>query len=443
MRHHGDCHGYGLDRAIALTVAIPAGILAAIYLSEYANPPLRRLLKPALEAIAGIPTIVLGYFALLVVTPLLKQILPGVTTYNALSAGLVVGVLITPIISSLSEEAIAAVPPSLKQGAYAIGFTRREVIQRIVLPAAFPGIMAAITLAASRALGETMIAAIAAGQIPVLTLNPLTAMESMTTFIIQVSLGDVSWDSFIFHVVFTVGLVLFLMTLALNWFGHWLIRRHRRQMQGFTIPNAEPLVLETTELAVVRSNPDITLPTPSAFTPTLHQRDWVDRGFHSLAMLAAGFGVLVLGVLLVITLRQGFPYLNWHFLTHLSSRKPEDAGIFAALVGTGWLMVLTACLALPIGLGTAIYLEEYVPPTIANTLLEIHIANLAAIPSILYGLLGLALFARAWEPLTGGFSLLSAAFVLTVIILPFLVTATRTALRRCQSIVVRLDMRWV
>jgi phosphate transport system permease protein len=137
----------------------------------------------------------------------------------------------------------------------------------------------------------------------------------------------------------------------------------------------------------------------------------------------------VLGVLLVMTMQQGFLYLNWHFFTNLSSRNPNEAGIYAALVGTVWLMVLTAGLALPISIGTAIYLEEYVPQTIANTLLEIHIANLAAIPSILYGLLGLALFARAWKPLTGGYSLLSAAFVLAVIILPFLITATRTALR--------------
>lgn len=412
---------------IALIVAVPLGILAAIYLSEYAHPRMRQVLKPTLEAIAGIPTIVFGYFALLVVTPFLRLLIPALGTFNALSAGLVTGILITPLISSISEDAIEAVPHSLRQGAYAIGFTQREVIHRIILPVAFPGIMAAITLAASRALGETMIAAIAAGQTPVLTLNPLTSMETMTAFIVHVSLGDVSWNSFVFRAVFTVGLVLFLLTLSLNWLGHWLIRRHRRQMQGFTIPNAESSVSRTpTELPTARSSlPPLT----AAFPDTLEQRDRLDGLFHGSSLIAAWVGLGVLGVLLVVLVQQGLPYLNWHFLSNFSSRNAEDAGIYAALVGTTWVMGLTACLAVPIGLGTAIYLEEYVPPSIVSDLLEIHIANLAAIPSILYGLLGLALFARAWKPFTGGYSLLSAAFVLAVIVLPFLIIATRTALR--------------
>jgi len=220
-----------LVTVIALAVALPVGLLAAIYLSEYASERARRVLKPALEVLAGIPTVVYGYFALLFVTPLLKRFIPSIAGFNALSAGLVMGVMIIPTVASLSEDALYAVPRSLREGAYALGATRREVVTGVVVPAALSGIVAAFILAVSRAIGETMIVTIAAGQNPRLTLNPLVPVETMTAYIVQVSLGDTPAGSLEFRTIFAVGMTLFLMTLALNLLSHWFVRRYRERYE--------------------------------------------------------------------------------------------------------------------------------------------------------------------------------------------------------------------
>jgi phosphate transport system permease protein len=220
-----------LITAIALIVAVPTGLLAAIYLSEYASEKVRKAIKPALEVLAGVPTVVYGYFALLFVTPFLQSALEPLgirlSGFNALSAGLVMGVMIIPTIASLSEDAIYAVPRSLREGAYAMGATRREVITGVVLPAALSGIVAAFILAVSRAIGETMIVAIAAGQNPRLTLDPTVPVQTMTSFIVQVSLGDTPTGSLAFKTIFAVGMTLFLMTLGLNVVSHYIVKRYR------------------------------------------------------------------------------------------------------------------------------------------------------------------------------------------------------------------------
>ncbi len=216
-----------MTSAIALCVALSLGLLSAICLSEYASPELRRWLKPALEVLAGVPSVVYGYFALLFVTPLLQQFVPGLEAFNALSAGLVMGIAVTPLVASLSEDAIYAVPQSLRQGAYALGATKRETILKIVLPAALSGIVAACILAVSRAIGETMIVTIAAGQNPRLTLDPRVPVATMTAFIAQVSLGDTPVTSLAYKTIFAVGMTLFLITLTLNIFSFWFVRRFR------------------------------------------------------------------------------------------------------------------------------------------------------------------------------------------------------------------------
>lgn len=415
--------------AIATFVAVPIGLLAAIYLAEYAPQQVRRILKPALETLSGIPTIVYGYFAVLLVTPLLQQFIPNLGGFNALSAGLVTGILITPIVSSISEDAIENVPMELREGGYSLGFTKRENILRVILPIAFPGIVAAITLAVSRALGETMIASIAAGQNPNLTLNPLVPVESITAFIIQVSLGDVPANSFLFHTLFTVGFVLFLLTFSLNWLGHWLVHRHEQMMKGLSIPSVEVESDSFIESSHAIASLNFPLDTHLSFEKALTRRQRYDRLFLSLTLCATLVGAIVLVVLLVSVLLRGIPVLDVSFLTSFASRNPEDAGIYAALAGTLWLLVLTAAIAFPIGVGAAIYLEEYLPRNTLNHILEIHLANLAAVPSIIYGLLGLALFARVLQPITGGRSLLSAALVLSSIVLPLVIITTRGALR--------------
>jgi phosphate transport system permease protein len=217
-----------LTTVVAIAFAVPVGLLAAIFLSEYASVRLRRWLKPALEVLAGVPTVVYGYFALTFVTPFLQGALfPSLQIFNALSAGLVMGVMIIPTVASVSEDAIYAVPRSLREGAYALGATRREVATRIVMPAALSGIVASIILGISRAVGETMIVAIAAGNLANLTLNPLQSVQTMTAFIVQVASGDTATGTLTFDTIFAVGMTLFVMTLILNLISYWFVRRYR------------------------------------------------------------------------------------------------------------------------------------------------------------------------------------------------------------------------
>jgi phosphate transport system permease protein len=223
--------GTALVSGIAMAVALPAGLLSAIYLSEYAPPGVRRVVKPILEVLAGVPTVVYGYFALLFVTPLLQNFLPGLAGFNALSPGIVMGIMILPLVSSLSEDALHSVPNGLREGAYALGATRMQATVRVVVPAALSGISAAAILAVSRAIGETMIVAVAAGQQPRLTLNPLVPIETMTAFIVQVSMGDTPAGTIEYRTIFAVGMLLFLGTFALNLFSNWLRNRFREEYQ--------------------------------------------------------------------------------------------------------------------------------------------------------------------------------------------------------------------
>jgi phosphate transport system permease protein len=221
--------GTAIVSVVAMSVALPMGLLSAIYLSEYAPARIRRLVKPTLEILAGVPTVVYGYFALMFVTPLLQRYIPGLAGFNALSPGIVMGIMILPLVSSLSEDAMRAVPQGLREGAYALGATRMQTALRVVVPAAFSGITAAFILAVSRAVGETMIVAIAAGQQPRLTANPFVPIETMTAYIVQVSLGDTPQGTLEYRTIFAVGMLLFLMTLALNLVSTWLRERLRQE----------------------------------------------------------------------------------------------------------------------------------------------------------------------------------------------------------------------
>ena len=215
--------------AIAMALAIPVGLATAIFLSEYASTRVRNVMKPLLEVLAGIPTVVLGYFALTFVTPLLRNIFGDevVKIYNMLSAGLVVGILNIPMVASLSEDALHAVPNSLRQAAYGLGATKRETSTKIVFPAALSGIAAALVVAMSRAVGETMIVALAAGAGPNLTLNPFQSAETMTGYMVRISGGDLSYGSVDYQSIFAIGLVVFLLTLLLNIISQRVVRRFR------------------------------------------------------------------------------------------------------------------------------------------------------------------------------------------------------------------------
>jgi phosphate transport system permease protein len=218
-----------MTSAVAMLVALPLGLSVAIYLSEYASDRARGVLKPVLEVLAGIPTVVYGYFALTFMTPLLRSLLgPDVVEiYNTASAGIVMGILILPLVSSMSEDALSAVPDSLRQAAYGLGATRLETAIQVVVPAALSGITAAFIIAISRAIGETMIVALAAGAGPAFTLNPFKAAETMTGHIVRISGGDISYDSIDYNSIFAIGLMLFLVTLGLNVISQWIVRRYR------------------------------------------------------------------------------------------------------------------------------------------------------------------------------------------------------------------------
>jgi len=218
-----------LITVIACLVAIPIGLASAIYLSEYAPAKVRKVIKPILEVLAGVPTIVYGYFALSIVTPVIQWIFPSAGIFNALSAGIVVGIMIIPMVSSLSEDAMSAVPRSLRDGAYALGATRFEVALKIVVPAALSGIVASAVLAFSRAIGETMIVTLAAGSTPNMTFNPLDSIQTMTAYIVQVSLGDTPHGSIEYGSIFAVGMTLFVITFLLNILAQYVARRFREE----------------------------------------------------------------------------------------------------------------------------------------------------------------------------------------------------------------------
>ena len=216
-----------VSSAVALSLAIPVGTVIAMYISEFAPFKLREAAKPILELLAAIPTVVYGYFAFLVVTPLLQHIIPSLPGFNLLSAGLVMGIMIIPYVSSLSEDAMRAVPMHLREGSYAMGATRSQTAWKVVTPAAFSGLAAAYILAISRAVGETMVVALAAGMQPNLTWNPLDPAATMTAYIVQVSQGDLPHGSIGYQSIFAVGLTLLLITLCFNILGFWLRKRYR------------------------------------------------------------------------------------------------------------------------------------------------------------------------------------------------------------------------
>ncbi|MBI4377500.1 MAG: phosphate ABC transporter permease subunit PstC [Nitrospinae bacterium] len=219
--------GTFLTTIIAMAVSLPVGLISAVYLSEYSSKRVRTTIKPGLEILAAVPSVVYGYFALLFVTPVLQRFIPELSGFNSLSAGIVMGIMIIPIISSLSEDALYAVPMSLREGALALGATRFQVALKVVLPAAISGVISSFILGISRAVGETMVVAIAAGQQPRLTLNPLVPVETVTSYIVQVSLGDTPTGTLEYRTIFAVGMSLFVVTFVLNIMSFFLKKSFR------------------------------------------------------------------------------------------------------------------------------------------------------------------------------------------------------------------------
>ncbi len=216
-----------LTTAIALIVALPLGLTVTVYLSEYAPHKVREVIKPILELLAAVPTVVYGYFALLFLTPILQKFIPDLSGFNALSPGIIMGIMIIPYVSSVSEDAMKAVPMHIREGSYAMGATKLQTAFKVVIPSAFSGIAAAFIIGISRAVGETMVVAIAAGMLPTFTVNPLEPVQTLTGYIVQVSLGDVPHGTLEYKTIFAAGITLFLITLVFNIIGFWLRKRIR------------------------------------------------------------------------------------------------------------------------------------------------------------------------------------------------------------------------
>ncbi|MFP3918951.1 phosphate ABC transporter permease subunit PstC [Lysinibacillus telephonicus] len=214
---------------IAALVAVPLGIAAAIYLSEYASDKARRIIKPILEVLAGVPTIVYGFFALTFITPILQQLIPSLKIFNALSPGIVVGIMILPMVASLSEDAMSSVPNSIREGALALGATKLEVSLKVVLPAALSGIISSVVLAVSRAIGETMIVSLAGGATPRFDFNVTDSIQTMTAYIVQVSSGDAGYGTTIYYSIYAVGFTLFIFTLLMNLLAQYISKRFREE----------------------------------------------------------------------------------------------------------------------------------------------------------------------------------------------------------------------
>lgn len=223
--------GTVLTSFIAMLVALPIGLTIAIYLNVYASPGFKKVIKPVIEVLAAVPTVVYGYFALMIVTPFLQGFIPGLSGFNSLSPGIVMGIMIIPMISSLSEDALHAVPQNLREASYGMGATRFQTAFRVLVPAASSGIIVSIILAVSRAVGETMIVAIAAGQQPRFTFNPFVPIETMTTYIVKVSLGDVVHGSLEYQTIFAAGITLFVLTFAMNIISFYLKRKFQEKYE--------------------------------------------------------------------------------------------------------------------------------------------------------------------------------------------------------------------
>lgn len=422
--------GTFLVTLISLIIAIPLGILAGIYLGEYAPNKWKGILKISLESLNGIPGVVYGYFALLFLTPFLQaRFFPSLGGFNALSAGICIGILIIPIIASLTEDALTSLSPELRNSGYALALTKQEVIRLILLPAIFPKVLSAITLATSVAVGETMIVSIASGQKPNLTLNPFDSIETITSFIIRVSLGTVEFDSIMFKTIFTVGFILFLATFLLNTFSYWLQNKQEKTETNSSFNEK----ISNNYLVNKKEKSIYILPIEKEII-NLHSKISLPRIILDQVLKISGFLAGIVGIVFLIILlwdvgEMGLHRINWTFLTSFASRRVEDSGILAGLVGSVWLFILSLIMVIPLGVGSAIYLEEYRKNNALNRFLEVSIANLAAIPTIIYGLLGLEIFVRISKPVTGGYSILSGALVLTVMTLPTLIITSRSALK--------------
>lgn len=404
-----------------LLIAGPMGIASALYMSEFASRRMRSVAKPIIEVLAGIPSVVFGFFALIVISPFLRENM-GADYFNGLAAIIVMAVMTLPIIVSISDDAMRAVPKHLREASYALGATKWETATRVVVPSASSGIVASLLLGLGRALGETMVVMLAAGSVARLTLNPLREMQTMTAYIAQVATGDIP-PGMAVDAAYAVGLLLFIITFVVNIIAGQVVLRIKRGSSVKSGPQPRWRVrlghLRETMAKPLRMR-DITREVPL--------RSRYRRGSVGTALIATSFivAVVFLIALLWSVMARGLSGIDWGFLTAAPSWKAEAAGIGPVIVGSIYLIGLTMVFAIPIGVGAAVYLTEFAKDNVFSRFLRRVLQNLAGVPSIVFGLVGLVVFVRL---LGLGPSLLAGALILSIMVLPIVVVATEEALK--------------
>ncbi len=407
----------------ALLIGAPLGIGGAVYLSEFAGKRIRRAAKPVIEVLAGIPSIVYGFFALLVISPILQQYF-GASYFNAASAIIVIAIMVLPIIVSVSDDSMNAVPKHIREASLAIGATKWETSVKIVMPAASSGIIASLLLGLARALGETMVVVLAAGSLARLSLNPFKEVQTMTAYIAQVATGDIP-PGVAVNAAFAVGLVLFVITYIINILAGKVVLRIKRG--GASSKKQTWLAKFTKKIFATFISIKNRLYLRSRDKKlSLNHRYLKEKIGITVVANCLLIAIIFLIFLLVSIFEQGVSGINWVFLTSFPSATPSKAGIYPVILGSIYLVCLTLVFAVPMGVGAAVYLNEFAKDNRYTRFLRRIIQNLAGVPSIVFGLVGLSIFSRLFG---FGPSLLAGSLTLAIMILPVIVVATEEALK--------------
>jgi len=418
--------GTALIAGGSLLLAIPIGVSSALYLSEFCSNRTRKILKPLIEVLSGIPSVVHGFFALLVISPIIREYFDA-TYFNAASAIIVVAAMILPIIVSISDDAIRAVPREMREASLALGATRWETATRVILPSARSGIVASVLLALARAVGETMAVTLAAGSVASLHLNPLKETQTLTAYIAQVATGDIppgpATDA-----GFAVGSTLFIMTYMANLFAIRATKKKFGNSKNYSVGSLiSKLMLKFRYFKNIESNISISSNLIQPLSPNRYDLKRRSREKYSIFLIGSSFslGIIFLLVLLQTVIESGINGISYNFLTNFPSSRSIRAGIGPVILGSIYLISLAILFALPSGVGAAIYLNEISRPSKINFFLRRTIQNLAAVPSIIFGLVGLVVFSRL---LGFGLSLLTGSLTLAMMILPMIVVTSEEAL---------------
>jgi phosphate ABC transporter permease subunit PstA/phosphate ABC transporter permease protein PstC len=417
----------------ALLIGAPLGIAAAIYLSEFASPRIRSFIKPIIELLAGVPSIVFGFFALLIISPFFVNTF-GANYFNGISAIIVISVMIIPIVISISDDAMKAVPNHLRESSLAVGATKWETATKIVMPAASSGIMASVLLGLARGIGETMVVLMVAGGRP--GFNIFDQMLTMSGYIGKTATGDIP-PGLSINAAFAVGIVLFIIAYAVNSLGARIVlqiktsssvkaKNNKKRMFIFRIFSKISITILGFFRQILNIIKKAIRKIKKAKPLTLARRYQKQKIGITLIAGSILFAFIFLIILLYYIFSTGLSGLSWTFLTSYPSPNPEKAGILPVILGSIYLMLITIVIATPIGIGAAIYLNEFAKDNKFTRFLRRIIQNLAGVPSIVFGLLGYFFFAHF---LGFGMSLLSAGLVLSIMILPIIVVATEEALK--------------